>query len=122
MSHHIAEFAFDTDPYNVAKARVFTRNRLCEWGLLHDHNLTWDATLLVSELVTNAIVHTHAPAVLRLCRTNRLRIAVIDASTDAPKKMPGGLGIPMIETLADSCGYTFHNPTLGKTVWCELPL
>jgi anti-sigma regulatory factor (Ser/Thr protein kinase) len=67
---------FTTDPAPLSSARRRTEALLELWGLGPVAN---DAKLVVSELVTNALVHTDGPAVLQLSRMpRRLRIAVSD--------------------------------------------
>ena len=67
---------FSTDSAPLSSARRRTGALLELWGLGPVAN---DAKLVVSELVTNALVHTDGPAVLQLSRMpRRLRIAVSD--------------------------------------------
>lgn len=57
------------DPAEVGRARRWARSRLAGSGIAVDEPLAETLILLVSELVTNAVVHTGCPAVLRLsCR------------------------------------------------------
>ncbi|BCL28789.1 ATP-binding protein [Streptomyces aurantiacus] len=54
------------DPTEVGRARRWARSRLAGSGIEADEPLSETLILLVSELVTNAVVHTGRPAVLRL--------------------------------------------------------
>ncbi|MFE3636878.1 ATP-binding protein [Streptomyces sp. NPDC059168] len=54
------------DPTEVGRARRWARSRLSGLGIGADEPLAETLVLLVSELVTNAVVHTGRPAVLRL--------------------------------------------------------
>lgn len=54
------------DPAEVGRARRWARSRLAGCGITADEPLAETLVLLVSELVTNAVVHTGRPAVLRL--------------------------------------------------------
>jgi hypothetical protein len=54
------------DPAEVGRARRWVRSRLAGSGVSDDEPLAETLILLVSELVTNAVVHTGRPAVLRL--------------------------------------------------------
>ncbi|MYQ31105.1 ATP-binding protein, partial [Streptomyces sp. SID4956] len=54
------------DPAEVGRARRWARSRLAGSGIGADEPLAETLILLVSELVTNAVVHTGCPAVLRL--------------------------------------------------------
>lgn len=54
------------DPAEVGRARRWARSRLAGSGVEGDESLAETLLLLVSELVTNAVVHTGRPAVLRI--------------------------------------------------------
>ncbi|WP_191873694.1 ATP-binding protein [Streptomyces filipinensis] len=54
------------DPSEVGRARRWARSRLAGLGIAADEPLAETLILLVSELVTNAVVHTGHTAVLRL--------------------------------------------------------
>nr|WP_202486197.1 ATP-binding protein [Streptomyces sp. SID4985] len=54
------------DPEEVRRARKWARSRLAGLGIAADEPLAETLILLVSELVTNAVVHTGRPALLRL--------------------------------------------------------
>ncbi|SDT67191.1 Histidine kinase-like ATPase domain-containing protein [Streptomyces sp. TLI_053] len=55
------------DPAEVGRARRWVRSRLLNHGVDPDAPIAETVVLVVSELVTNAVVHTGCPAVLRLC-------------------------------------------------------
>ncbi|MGW1586943.1 ATP-binding protein [Streptomyces sp. NPDC002386] len=59
------------DPAEVGRARRWARSRLSGLGIGADEPLAETLVLLVSELVTNAVVHTGRPAVLRLSLPGR---------------------------------------------------
>ncbi len=76
-------------PEAVRHARRFTRRTLRTWGVTQDVDVV---LLVVSELVTNALVHTGGPVRLHLTLFNhRLRIAVSDNSARTPIK-PTSIG------------------------------
>jgi anti-sigma regulatory factor (Ser/Thr protein kinase) len=83
------------------------------------------AQLLVSELVTNAVLHAESGVVLRVrIAGKRIEIAVEDSSHSHPNPktpsgdMPGGRGLQLIDSLATSWGW---DPLSGgKRVWFEL--
>ena len=83
------------------------------------------ASLLVSELVTNAIVHARTDVELRLMADDRmLRAEVSDGNPTFPSpRRPMGLagtgrGLLLMDDLASRWGVS---PTgAGKTVWFEL--
>ncbi|MGP4003583.1 ATP-binding protein [Streptomyces sp. 8N706] len=54
------------DPAEVGRARRWARSRLARSGIRPDEPLAETLILLISELVTNAVVHTGCPAVLRM--------------------------------------------------------
>ncbi|MFI9240950.1 ATP-binding protein [Streptomyces sp. NPDC053079] len=116
-------------PPSVAAARRFTERLLAEWGL---HGLTADATLLLSELVTNAIVHVPGGAAdvqLVISRTpDHLVAQVTDAGgclpqcAEAGPDSENGRGIWLVEQIAAQWGHHASGTGTGKTVWFTLPL
>ncbi|MEV5551309.1 SpoIIE family protein phosphatase [Streptomyces sp. NPDC052309] len=113
-------------PEAVGHARRFTRRTLRTWGVPQDD---LDAVLLVvSELVTNALVHTDGKVRLDLTLVNgRLRVAVADASPRTPVKpagigweATGGRGILLVEAMSAAWGALPVSG--GKQVWSEIPL
>ncbi|MET7287933.1 SpoIIE family protein phosphatase [Streptomyces sp. NPDC005573] len=111
-------------PEAVRHARRFTRRTLCAWGVSPD---TVDASLLiVSELVTNALVHTEGPVRLDLSLVGRrLRLAVADSSPRSPVKptnigweATGGRGILLVEAVSAAWGTVPVSG--GKQVWADL--
>ncbi|WP_345141388.1 SpoIIE family protein phosphatase [Streptomyces mexicanus] len=112
-------------PEAVSHARRFTRRTLRSWGVGEEIDA---ALLVVSELVTNALVHTEGRVRLDLGLVNhRLRIAVADASPRTPAKptsigweATGGRGILLVEAVS-ACWGTLP-VSGGKQVWSELLL
>ncbi|MDN3026769.1 SpoIIE family protein phosphatase [Streptomyces sp. S.PB5] len=113
-------------PQAVGHARRFTRRTLRTWGVSAD---TTDTVLLiVSELVTNALVHTDGRVRLDLTLVNhRLRVAVADSSPRTPAKATsigweatGGRGILLVEAMSDTWGTVPVSG--GKQVWSEVAL
>ncbi|MBL1084398.1 SpoIIE family protein phosphatase [Streptomyces actinomycinicus] len=113
-------------PEAARHARRFTRRTLRTWGISPD---TLDAALLVvSELVTNALVHTGGQVRLDLSLINhRLRLAVADASPRSPVKptsigweATGGRGILLVEAVSAAWGTVPVSG--GKQVWADLVL
>ncbi|MCX4446008.1 ATP-binding protein [Streptomyces sp. NBC_00708] len=85
------------------------------------------AELLLSELVTNALVHTDDGAVVAVSvAPRRLRVEVRDFVTGMPPEShvppaddgTHGRGLVLVESLADSWGISPRS--LGKVVWFEL--
>lgn len=83
------------------------------------------ATLLVSEVVANAVIHAGSVLDLKVwVDTKRLRVEVADSMPVAPVIKNGGTetttgrGMFLIDALADRWGTDVHDS--GKTVWFEL--
>src|SRR5207237_10334837 len=83
--------------------------------------------LLVSELVTNAIVHTGTSVELALrLAGRRLRTSVADESSTLPvlrrwePDEDRGRGLQLVEELAEEWGV--ETTAAGKTVWFEVDL
>ena len=100
-------------------------------GVSLDAPLAESLVLLVSELVTNAVVHTGCPAVLRLvfpvgpdADRHPVRVEVADASDQPPQPRPqqsedtSGRGLELVECLSDRWGW--YPDGSGKRVWCEI--
>ncbi|WP_459644127.1 ATP-binding SpoIIE family protein phosphatase [Kineococcus sp. NUM-3379] len=113
-----------TDLRAVAAARSFLRAELGQWELEH---LIDDSELVLSELVTNALVHTDDPPVVTLRYAGdgeELVLAVRDRSGRAVQERTpdpeaqGGRGLLVVGSLASTWGVTTHDD--GKTVWAEL--
>ena len=92
-----------------------------------------DAALIVSELVTNSVVHAQVDAdraiLLELsAHGDSLRIAVIDPGSAleprilaADPDMPGGFGLRLVRHMSSAWGVV--RQAAGTTrVWCDLPL
>ncbi|WP_030186135.1 ATP-binding protein [Streptomyces violaceorubidus] len=121
------------DPSEVGRARRWARSRLAGSGIRADEPLAETLVLLVSELVTNAVVHTGRSAVLRLVLPGAVteeggkatvRLEVEDASDRAPVprcaggEATGGRGLALVDGLADRWGWSREGT--GKRIWCEL--
>jgi anti-sigma regulatory factor (Ser/Thr protein kinase) len=85
-----------------------------------------EARLIVSELVTNAVVHAATAIELNVVvRSDAIRIEVTDLGGGVPTSSGAdegttGRGLPIVEAL--SCGWGVVELGAGKTVWCELTL
>jgi anti-sigma regulatory factor (Ser/Thr protein kinase) len=96
----------------------------------HPSPLRDDAVLLVSEVVTNAVIHARTPLRLFLHdRPHLVRVEVEDASPDQPVTTTtttsapdalraSGRGLELVERLADAWGV--ESRRTGKVVWFEL--
>ena len=119
----IATFTLNGSGRLPGNARRFTRTTLERWGL---SALSDFAELLVSELVTNALLHADAPRRLRLFRDRVLTVEVADAGGQTPQlretgeQEEGGRGMFLVGELAHRWGSRITRN--GKVVWAELEL
>jgi anti-sigma regulatory factor (Ser/Thr protein kinase) len=111
-------------PASAAAARAFTAETLGDWGC---DRILDVAQLLVSELVTNVVLHAGTDALVELSLDEELlRIEVSDGSRRSPVQRTGhhssvgGRGIPIVEVVGDNWGV--NERADGKTVWTELYL
>jgi anti-sigma regulatory factor (Ser/Thr protein kinase) len=115
---------------SARSARDTVRDRLRAWQVPGD--TCCDAVLLVSELTTNAVLHTDSGHVLcGLTLTGderRLRIELHDdgrTPVRPPEHRAGpgeesGRGLFLVEQLADRWGSARSTRAEGKVVWAEL--
>ncbi|MFF2302174.1 SpoIIE family protein phosphatase [Streptomyces sp. NPDC058128] len=114
------------EPERIAAAREQVRQLLHDW---RDEDQLDSAVLMVSEMVTNVLVHTDGDALLVAevaCgeKARRLRVEVSDGSDELPhKRHPGemassGRGLVLMEMLADAWGVDPRGE--GKAIWFEL--
>ncbi|MFI6687839.1 ATP-binding protein [Streptomyces sp. NPDC050485] len=117
------------DPAEVGRARRWARSRLAGSGIGLDEPLAETLILLISELVTNAVVHTGCPAVLRMLlgaddEGGTVRVEVADTSCCPPKPRhaegddTNGRGLELVDGLADRWGWQAEGA--GKSIWCEV--
>ena len=105
------------------QVRTLVELRLARWGLAV---LADDATVIASELVTNAIMHgpEAGPIRVRLRREARgVLLEVWDSSGSMPVRKHdaeglSGRGLPIVEALAAECGVCPTEPQ-GKWVWAR---
>ncbi len=93
----------------------------------------WEVALVVSELITNSVIHatvgpdrTMTVGLTRL--DDRIRINVIDpGSRLEPRPLPpdperlGGLGLVVVDELSEAWGGS-RDGTAGTRVWCDIML
>ncbi|MFE5615366.1 SpoIIE family protein phosphatase [Streptomyces sp. NPDC056543] len=114
------------EPERIAAARRHVRQLLHDWT---DEDQLDSAVLMVSEMVTNVLIHTDGDALLVVEVTctgeaRRLRVEVSDGSDELPhKRHPGemassGRGLLLMEMLADAWGVDPRGE--GKSIWFEL--
>jgi PAS domain S-box-containing protein len=111
-----------SDPRSAAAARRFVADVLASCG----DDVVATATLLVSELVTNAVLHTVGQVELRIVQADdRIRISVADESGERPAELEevdlestSGRGLMLVDALAAGWGVEAHG--VGKRVWFDL--
>lgn len=113
---HEAEFA--PERAQVRAARRFVAQRV-------PADVRDNITLVVSELVTNAIEHARTPVTLRLAvAEDRVRVEVADSSAILPAVVDlvndseGGRGLRIVEEVTDAWG--IESSSNGKLVWFEV--
>ncbi|MEV0319498.1 ATP-binding protein [Streptomyces sp. NPDC050658] len=121
-------FALAPRPGSAAQARALARDRLLSWDIGEDARDA--AALVVSELVTNAIVHTASHRIIcELCtRPGTLRIAVRDEGYGSGVPRPArrgpddehGRGLLLVEAVSRAWGVRDEGAGVGSTVWAEL--
>lgn len=116
------------DLHGVLQARRFVRELLGRWGLSAACD---DLEVLVSEVVTNALIHAHSDVELRLRDyPDRVRVEVRDSDPYPPVptalldddadnlEAESGRGLLIVDALASAWG---SSPAgRGKTTWFEI--
>jgi anti-sigma regulatory factor (Ser/Thr protein kinase) len=127
VDHHRYGFELPARAEYVSSARRLARERLRCWGIggdVHD-----SAMLVVSELVTNAVVHTDGRLVAceLLNGDTNLRITVQDqgrAPTGPhvcdPLEEERGRGLLLVEAVSSAWGAHTSRLGHGRVVWAEL--
>ncbi|WP_148614219.1 ATP-binding protein [Nocardioides rubriscoriae] len=131
----VADCEVAGEPRAVGDARRFVRGALTSWGV--DDDTTDTAVLCLSELVTNAVIHTGAPSEVRaLLEHGVLTVLVrdrgsnrgarptepavdraVDPALDDPLRVHGR-GLQLVEALASRWGSELD--AVGTTVWLVL--
>lgn len=112
------------EPASATRARVVAREQL---GALCTADALDTVSLLVTELVTNGILHARTPLRLLIeANPGRVRVCVEDSSRLVPEvhrygnDAVTGRGLAMVEQLASSWGV--DATPAGKVVWCEIAI
>ncbi|WP_157610259.1 ATP-binding SpoIIE family protein phosphatase [Spirillospora albida] len=119
----IARWDLTPTPSAVPRVRAQVAAQLTDWGL----GIATDAVqLLVSELVTNALVHGAGVIRLRLIKTDTLLCQVYDDGQELPQLCHAGAtdesgrGLHLVSAIAERWGS--HGADHGKVVWFEYAL
>ncbi|MFI1586200.1 ATP-binding protein [Embleya sp. NPDC020630] len=106
-----------------ARARTAVGSTLADWGWDGDREAV--TVLVLSEMLTNAQLHTDKDVVLAICRTRRgIRLSVTDGDPRTPTRRDtdpergGGFGLHILDTLATEWGVRARRG--GKTVWADI--
>ncbi|MEC3992239.1 ATP-binding protein [Actinacidiphila sp. DG2A-62] len=130
-----ASITLPSDPASVTTARSHVCDLLVTWGLPPDSPAVDSVRLIVSELATNAVLHTSGMSPtftvdVRLERSEELHIGVTDSHPRRPQRLPAavrqdnGRGMVIVRHLTrESGGRLEVTPTEdgGKTVWIMIP-
>ncbi|GAC1539341.1 MAG: hypothetical protein NVS3B12_25470 [Acidimicrobiales bacterium] len=108
------------DPRSVAEARHAVSVALTEWGV--DPDITERVALIVTELVTNSILHAATPVGLTVQWDGvAVRLEVADGSAVGPAPAAAddgavtGRGLSLVDAMSDAWGA--EAVPHGKTVW-----
>ena len=117
-----ADRAWPATPQSVRGARVFVREQLEQWGA-GEH--VWVATTVISELVTNAVLHARTDFSVSVELAGPvLTMRVADASPAVPVRRryddasATGRGLALLEELTS--GWGVEATGAGKVVWCTV--
>jgi len=106
---------------SVARARRFCRAVLADWGA---SDLEETVSLLVSELVTNVVLHARTPCEVLVSPSDILRVEVLDRDPRPPVRKDhdpeaaSGRGLLLIAGLSSRHGA--DQDEAGKRVWFEV--
>jgi DNA-binding NarL/FixJ family response regulator len=113
---------FLPEPSSVPEAREFVRALLRSW---EEEGLFDEASLIVTELAANAVLHAGSPYEVRLTHAGGvLRIEVADDDPGTPEPQPysaiaeSGRGIVLVAAVSASWGIDARPD--GKVTWAEL--
>jgi anti-sigma regulatory factor (Ser/Thr protein kinase) len=115
------------EPSSVSAARRFCAHTLERWGASND--VVDSVCLVVSELVTNAVLHAGTSCELTVSGPTSMagdviRIEVTDGDPAAPMSKrydvdaASGRGLQLVEALSER--YGTRRESGGKAVWCEV--
>jgi two-component sensor histidine kinase len=113
--------ALPNGPYAPGRAREFIRGN----SAFLTETSRDSAVLMVSELVTNAVLHGRQPIVLTVERVRTgVQVSVADDHPDGPVLRPpsctavAGRGLQVIDALASSWGV--RRRPIGKSIWIRI--
>ena len=118
----VRELALGSEPDAVPRARRFAGRATADAGR---SQVASDVELVVTELVTNALLHAGLPVTVRISAIDDgVRVEVEDPSRHAPipaissTEAMTGRGLALVAAVAQTWGVDPGGT--GKTVWCEI--
>lgn len=117
-------FRLAAHPASVGTLRREAREELRRWGLAAA--VCDDVVLIVSELVTNAVVHSAGDTVTCLLRGGPEIYVEVGSEgrggfrCDARSEDEGGRGLLVVEALSTTWGVHVASPGAGWTAWATL--
>ncbi|MHC5904310.1 DUF6415 family natural product biosynthesis protein [Streptomyces sp. S6] len=129
-----AAYHYPTTKLAPTRARTDCRKFLLACGIPVDDDFAEEFTLVVGELVTNAVTHGRVPGTtgrqvrLTIARTDAVfRVEVQDTQSDRMPQLKkagieegGGRGLALVDALVGTWGVV--SEVIGKTVWAEKTL
>lgn len=116
-----SEREFPPEPLSASAARKF----VLSLGWSDDSDTNVRLATVVSEIVTNAILHARTPFIVSVSpNRTAIRVEVTDGSASFPARRkydttdPSGRGLAIVDAMADRWGVA--SAPNGKTVWFEL--
>ncbi|MER6396649.1 ATP-binding protein [Kitasatospora sp. NPDC001603] len=115
-------------PASVGSARHRAVDQLHAWGYRFDQDVAGTFALLVSAVLTNAVLHGKGDllTLAMVARGQKVFVEVLDASNVAPSRREadpqdeGGRGMFLVDALASTWG--IHPTARGKAVWLTYAL
>jgi anti-sigma regulatory factor (Ser/Thr protein kinase) len=120
--HGLRSRRFDARVTSPREARHFIAETLTAWGRAE---LVDDASLIVSEFATNAVLHARSAFWVSASQIDRTVRLVVEDESQAPPaarsygpEAATGRGLRLVDALADKWGVDLR--TSGKAVWADL--
>ena len=121
--HHQLSATFPPQQESARQAREFVVAGLRETGV-DESDLVDRVRLIVSELVTNAVLHAQTDIQVRLdVAPSQVCLEVLDQHRAHPSRVPeslsstSGRGLQLVDALTDTWGVAAMADGQGKAVW-----